>query len=61
MAPRGQPEVHQQARRIGSAKVQADVSWARRSGAVGAGAAVGAGVVSWVETTAFVVDVAECP
>jgi hypothetical protein len=44
-------EVHERKYRIGSAKVQADVSWARSSGAVG--------VVSPVGIRADVVDVAE--
>lgn len=51
MIARGQSEVHQQRCRIGSAKVKADVSWARSSGAVG--------VVSWVEIRVMIVlDVA---
>lgn len=51
MAPRGQLDVHQQRCRIGSAKVKADVSWARSSGAVD--------VVSSVEIRVIAFDVAE--
>lgn len=47
----GKLEVHQRKYRIGGAKLEADVSWARSTGA--------AGVMSPVGTRPVVVDVAE--
>lgn len=53
MARRGQSEFHQRKYKIGSAKIQADVSWARSSGAVGVVSS------SSTEIRAIVDDVAE--